>query len=70
VWYYISVANTWSRPVSAAEAYRRAGGRRRYNRQRQIDAIFRRMQVWDLLKVGGYTLEQIGIITDTSCAPQ
>jgi hypothetical protein len=60
------VANTWSRPISAAEAYRRAGGRRRYNRERQINAILRRADVLDLLKVGGYTLEQIGALTGTS----
>jgi hypothetical protein len=60
------VASTWSKPVSAEEAYRRAGGRRRYNRERQINAILRRVEVLDLLKVGGYTLEQIGALTGTS----
>ena len=39
----------WSRPTSADEACRRAGGRRRYNAVRQFQAILRRKTVLELL---------------------
>lgn len=60
------MANIWNSPKSSSEVYRRAGGRRRYNRQRQVNAIVRRMEVLELLKEGGRTLEQIGVITGVS----
>jgi hypothetical protein len=38
-------ATNWSAPTTDAEAGRRAGGRRRYNRQRQNAARARRVQL-------------------------
>jgi len=36
---------TWGKPISAAEVARRAGGRARYNRERQDGAILRRLEI-------------------------
>lgn len=38
----------WSNPVSNSEAYRRVGGRRRINRERQIKAIQRQVAALNL----------------------
>jgi len=42
----------WSKPISADAAYRRAGGRARYNMQREITAFRRREALVTML--GGY----------------
>jgi hypothetical protein len=39
------VSGTWGAPVSSGEAYRRAGGRRRYNAARRRHKQLRRAQV-------------------------
>jgi hypothetical protein len=44
------VSNNWTAPTSPAEAARRAGGRRHYNRWRQTVALIRRMKVSRLLR--------------------
>jgi hypothetical protein len=49
------MVNTWSTPVSPEIAARRAGGRRRYNAERQCAAKLRRFEVVQLLKCGGFT---------------
>lgn len=48
----------WSAPVSDSEAYKRAGGRRRYNAVRRLRAILRRQQVAELL-ASGYSQAEI-----------
>ncbi len=40
----------WSAPVSNTEAFRRAGGRRAYNRARQAAAIERRYRLVQLIQ--------------------
>jgi hypothetical protein len=55
---------TWSEPVSNDEAARRAGGRARHNRERQVNAYLRRLREierWgELLKNGGLGLYEHG----------
>ena len=40
----------WAQPVPTNEAHRRAGGRRRYNAERQAQAAARQARVLDLLE--------------------
>jgi hypothetical protein len=47
------VSNGWGDPVSAVEAARRAGGRRRYNNWRQTLALLRRAKLVRLLAAQG-----------------
>ena len=59
----------WSKSVSNNEAYRRAGGRRRINKQRQAAAFWRSMEVWWLGRQGKRPLEiaaELGIHPTTA----
>lgn len=40
--------SSWSAPAPADIVHRRAGGRRRYNARRQLDAMIRRMRVREM----------------------
>lgn len=42
------MSKKWSSPISSDQAARRAGGRRRYNKQRQIEAIERQEKALNL----------------------
>jgi DNA-binding NarL/FixJ family response regulator len=48
----------WSEPTSHEEMSRRAGGRRRYNAQRQFKALRRRSQLLDVLQRCGWSQVQ------------
>jgi hypothetical protein len=45
--------SSWSRPIPAGQAYKRAGGRRHLNSQRRIAMLKRRIQVTELAKQYG-----------------
>ena len=56
----------WTAPAPSAHAYRRAGGRRRFNAERQLDAAIRRMRVaelWDELTARGGSVFDYGVRT-------
>lgn len=62
--------NRWRLPVSDAEAYRRAGGRRYYNSMRQFRAKLRRARVAELLRKGYRQIEiarELGVSKATIC---
>ena len=46
------------------EAYRRAGGRRRYNKQRRALALFRRLCILHHLHTRGYQLGTLTALAD------
>ncbi len=50
--------------TTADEAYRRAGGRRRYNKQRQALAFMRRMCILHHLHTRGYQLGTLTALAD------
>lgn len=41
-------AHNWQQPTTDTEAYRRAAGRRRYNKQRQLEALRRQVMALNL----------------------
>ena len=49
----------WNLPTSKNEAYRRAGGRRRYNSYRKLKASFRLKQVIELYMAGIHNKSEI-----------
>jgi len=71
------MSREWSKPVSAEEAARRAGGRRAYNRLRKWRRLMRRVKVcelwWDQLTVKNYRrlkakiARQLGVSRSTIC---
>ena len=50
--------------TTADEAYRRAGGRRRYNKQRRAEALFRRLCILHHLHTRGYQLGTLTALAD------
>lgn len=51
------MVKNWSAPISDIEANRRAGGRRRINKQRQIESFWLGLEVWRLGRQGLLPLE-------------
>lgn len=58
----------WSKPASDSEAARRAGGRRRYNSVRNLQAVMRRMEVINLVNTGSLGLTEWGTQTRVAAA--
>lgn len=54
----------WLMVTTADEAYRRAGGRRRYNKQRRAEALFRRLCILHHLHTRGYRLGTLTALAD------
>jgi hypothetical protein len=50
--------------ITAEQAYRRAGGRRRYNKQRKADALMRRLCILYHLHTQGYHLGTLSALAD------
>jgi hypothetical protein len=61
-------ARNWNRTATAAEAYRRAGGRRHYNGVRKARAWWRRRQIVDWLARNLFLRKrQRGFQTELAC---
>jgi hypothetical protein len=50
--------------ITTEQAYRRAGGRRRYNKQRRADALMRRLCILHHLHTQGYRLGTLTALAD------
>lgn len=58
----------WSKPVTDSEAHRRAGGRLRYNRQRQGQAFLRGLNVFLSFHYSGRPPAEIAVQEQVSLA--
>lgn len=57
--------NTWNAPTTNEIAYKRAGGRRRINRQRKAESFWLGIEVWGLGRQG-LTIQEIAATLDIS----